>query len=385
MVYITTSEPWTGTFISTSTVPHSGTIPGSIIVQTPIVYVSTTEPWTGTTTYTTSIDPSGTVPGTIIIRTPFSYTRTTQPWTGTIDSTTTVAPSGTIPGTVIVLTPIPLSLTFNKPSYCDSLCSFGSSNAFVSASRAGVAVAGVLITITIPSGFTFSGGSGTFSGSSNAQGVLSIPSFTIPCNSCNMTIISFTITAIAAGASQATAQVESGNLLSFTILSNHTIRITENSNCNYAGSLYAYYALFKYPICTSGFTINEGKASAKMIISCPCSANYSTFAVETALDNLFIPAHSSIYIPFRMATLCQPGGSPISPVYGSLTLGAPYIYPVLANIFIADQSINRLTGPHDSSYFLDYPTGSNEVTFYRTTPASSQLMQCLPGALEDED
>nr|BBF98343.1 flox protein [Saccharomyces cerevisiae] len=106
---ITTTEPWTGTFTSTSTemttitgtngVPTDETI---IVVKTPTTAstaITTTEPWTRT--FTSTPTEMTTVTGTnglptdetiIVIRTPTTANTiitTTEPWTGTFTSTST--------------------------------------------------------------------------------------------------------------------------------------------------------------------------------------------------------------------------------------------------------------------------------------------------------
>ncbi|CAI4237827.1 ADQ_G0000060.mRNA.1.CDS.1 [Saccharomyces cerevisiae] len=106
---ITTTEPWTGTFTSTSTemttitgtngVPTDETV---IVVKTPTTantIVTTTEPWTGT--FTSTSTEMTTVTGTnglptdetvIVVKTPTTANTiitTTEPWTGTFTSTST--------------------------------------------------------------------------------------------------------------------------------------------------------------------------------------------------------------------------------------------------------------------------------------------------------
>ncbi|CAI4241229.1 AMM_1a_G0000960.mRNA.1.CDS.1 [Saccharomyces cerevisiae] len=105
----TTTEPWTGTFTSTST--EMTTVTGTngqptdetvIVIRTPTsegLITTTTEPWTGT--FTSTSTEMTTVTGTngqptdetvIVIRTPTSeglITTTTEPWTGTFTSTST--------------------------------------------------------------------------------------------------------------------------------------------------------------------------------------------------------------------------------------------------------------------------------------------------------
>ncbi|CAI4521983.1 CPA_1a_G0025610.mRNA.1.CDS.1 [Saccharomyces cerevisiae] len=106
-IITTTTEPWTGTFTSTSTemttvtgtngVPTDETV---IVIRTPTsegLITTTTEPWTGT--FTTTSTEMTTITGTngvptdetvIVIRTPTSeglITTTTEPWTGTFTTT----------------------------------------------------------------------------------------------------------------------------------------------------------------------------------------------------------------------------------------------------------------------------------------------------------
>ncbi|CAH1828128.1 unnamed protein product [Saccharomyces cerevisiae] len=105
----TTTEPWTGTFTSTST--EMTTVTGTngqptdetvIVIRTPTsegLISTTTEPWTGT--FTSTSTEMTTITGTngqptdetvIVIRTPTSeglVTTTTEPWTGTFTSTST--------------------------------------------------------------------------------------------------------------------------------------------------------------------------------------------------------------------------------------------------------------------------------------------------------
>ncbi|CCA40789.1 hypothetical protein PP7435_CHR4-0629 [Komagataella phaffii CBS 7435] len=104
--YVTTTQPWTGTYETTYTVPPTGTEPGTVVIETPVTYVTTTQPWTGTYETTYTVPPTGTEPGTVVIETPVTYVTTTKPWTGTYETTHTVPASGTEPGTVIIETPI---------------------------------------------------------------------------------------------------------------------------------------------------------------------------------------------------------------------------------------------------------------------------------------
>ncbi|CAI4520303.1 BHH_G0025500.mRNA.1.CDS.1 [Saccharomyces cerevisiae] len=105
----TTTEPWTGTFTSTSTemttiTDTNGQLTDEtvIVIRTPTsegLITTTTEPWTGT--FTSTSTEMTTVTGTngqptdeavIVIRTPTSeglITTTTEPWTGTFTSTST--------------------------------------------------------------------------------------------------------------------------------------------------------------------------------------------------------------------------------------------------------------------------------------------------------
>ncbi|CAI5229852.1 ASB_HP2_G0000920.mRNA.1.CDS.1 [Saccharomyces cerevisiae] len=105
----TTTEPWTGTFTSTST--EMTTVTGTngqptdetvIVIRTPTsegLITTTTEPWTGTFTSTstevitiTGTNGQPTDETVIVIRTPTSeglITTTTEPWTGTFTSTST--------------------------------------------------------------------------------------------------------------------------------------------------------------------------------------------------------------------------------------------------------------------------------------------------------
>ncbi|AOA63514.1 hypothetical protein KP2612_004219 [Komagataella phaffii] len=104
-VYVTTTQPWTGTYETTYTITPTGSEPGTVIIETPELYVTTTQPWTGTYETTYTITPTGSEPGTVIIETPESYVTTTQPWTGTYETTYTITPTGSEPGTVIIETP----------------------------------------------------------------------------------------------------------------------------------------------------------------------------------------------------------------------------------------------------------------------------------------
>ncbi len=106
VTYVTTTQPWTGTYETTYTVPPTGTEPGTVVIETPVTYVTTTQPWTGTYETTYTVPPTGTEPGTVVIETPVTYVTTTKPWTGTYETTHTVPASGTEPGTVIIETPI---------------------------------------------------------------------------------------------------------------------------------------------------------------------------------------------------------------------------------------------------------------------------------------
>ncbi|KAG9255505.1 uncharacterized protein F5Z01DRAFT_672816 [Emericellopsis atlantica] len=99
---------------ATYTTPPSGTQPGTVVVETPVVRTTTIT--TGvpniTGTQTTTIPASGTVPGTVIIQTPENedpgtVTFTTGDSTITGPTTFTIPASGTVPGTVIVETPDP--------------------------------------------------------------------------------------------------------------------------------------------------------------------------------------------------------------------------------------------------------------------------------------
>ncbi|CAY71606.1 Hypothetical protein PAS_chr4_0363 [Komagataella phaffii GS115] len=112
--YVTTTQPWTGTYETTYTVPPTGTEPGTVVIETPVTYVTTTQPWTGTYETTYTVPPTGTEPGTVVIETPVTYVTTTQPWTGTYETTYTVPPTGTEPGTVVIETPVTY-VTTTKP------------------------------------------------------------------------------------------------------------------------------------------------------------------------------------------------------------------------------------------------------------------------------
>lgn len=97
-----------------TTIPPSGTVSGTVILESPPSYVTSYEEYTGTAVLTASattrtvIPPSGTVSGTIIVGTPRErYVTTTRAYTGTSPITaptpvTTIPPNGNIPGTVIV-------------------------------------------------------------------------------------------------------------------------------------------------------------------------------------------------------------------------------------------------------------------------------------------
>ncbi len=79
-----------------------------MLVQVPISYTTTTQVWTGSAATTTTVAPSGAAPGTVIVQTPPGYVTTTSGYAGSVTRTTTVAaPSGTARGTVVVQTPLP--------------------------------------------------------------------------------------------------------------------------------------------------------------------------------------------------------------------------------------------------------------------------------------
>ncbi|QUC22861.1 uncharacterized protein UV8b_07102 [Ustilaginoidea virens] len=115
--YITLTQALTGTNTAptTVTIAPSGTVPGSIIIQTPLTpagFITITLPLTGSGSVpvTVAIPPSGTIPGTVLIQTPPAtgqYITITQPLTGTISVpvTITIPPRGTVPGTIIIQTP----------------------------------------------------------------------------------------------------------------------------------------------------------------------------------------------------------------------------------------------------------------------------------------
>ncbi|KAK7980533.1 hypothetical protein PG989_012990 [Apiospora arundinis] len=70
----TLGRQYSGTSVTTTTVPPSGTAAGTVIVQQPTGYVTTTAQYTGTakisSATTTTVPPSGTAPGTVIVQTP---------------------------------------------------------------------------------------------------------------------------------------------------------------------------------------------------------------------------------------------------------------------------------------------------------------------------
>ncbi|KAK8025564.1 hypothetical protein PG990_003387 [Apiospora arundinis] len=72
--YTTVTTQYSGTSVTTTTVPPSGTAAGTVIVQQPTGYVTTTAQYTGTakisSATTTTVPPSGTAPGTVIVQTP---------------------------------------------------------------------------------------------------------------------------------------------------------------------------------------------------------------------------------------------------------------------------------------------------------------------------
>ncbi|CCA40100.1 Hypothetical protein PP7435_CHR3-1157 [Komagataella phaffii CBS 7435] len=105
-VYVTTTQPWTGTYETTYTITPTGSEPGTVIIETPELYVTTTQPWTGTYETTYTITPTGSEPGTVIVEIPVSYVNSTQISTSTYDTTDTVLSSGVEPGTIAIETPI---------------------------------------------------------------------------------------------------------------------------------------------------------------------------------------------------------------------------------------------------------------------------------------
>ncbi|KAH8899952.1 hypothetical protein GQ53DRAFT_758089 [Thozetella sp. PMI_491] len=108
--YATITTLYPGSITTTTTVPPAGLIQGTVIIQTPGVYTTVTTVYTGpgtiaAPTTVTTISASGVVPGTVIVQTPGSFTTQTTIYAGSITTTTTVPPSGNVAGTVIVQTP----------------------------------------------------------------------------------------------------------------------------------------------------------------------------------------------------------------------------------------------------------------------------------------
>ncbi|KXS93566.1 hypothetical protein AC578_12 [Pseudocercospora eumusae] len=133
----TTVPPYDRTLTArytSTTIPPSGTQPGTVIIVEPTperyVTITTTAPYDRTLTapYTaTTIEPSGTAPGTVIVVDPprGRYVTRTVPYTGTTPITgpvtvTTIFPSGTLPGTYDVAIPF-VSSSSSSPSATPSL------------------------------------------------------------------------------------------------------------------------------------------------------------------------------------------------------------------------------------------------------------------------
>ncbi|KAI8686118.1 hypothetical protein NCS55_00286300 [Fusarium keratoplasticum] len=140
--YITITRPYTGAEpitapITVTTIPPTGTDPGTVIIETPDAtteaapttsapeptYVTIYRPYTGSDTITapvtvTTIAPTNGEPGTVIIETQVSQTQSDsyvtvyRPYTGTASysepiTVTTIAPTNGEPGTVIIETLAP--------------------------------------------------------------------------------------------------------------------------------------------------------------------------------------------------------------------------------------------------------------------------------------
>ncbi|KAJ4323976.1 hypothetical protein N0V84_004068 [Fusarium piperis] len=148
--YITITRPYSGVDpitgpITVTTIPPTGTDPGTVIIETPVAqttsefdpsYITITRPYRGIDPITgpitvTTIPPTGTDPGTVIIETPEaqttsvfgpSYITITRPYSGVDPITgpitvTTIPPTGTDPGTVIIETPVTQTTSEFDPSY----------------------------------------------------------------------------------------------------------------------------------------------------------------------------------------------------------------------------------------------------------------------------
>jgi len=100
--------------VTISTVPPTGTAPGTVIVATPGTYVTTTGVFTGSGTLsapmTLTIQPSGTMPGTVVVEVPATTVTTTVPYSGTSSLsgplTITITQTATEPGALIIQTPL---------------------------------------------------------------------------------------------------------------------------------------------------------------------------------------------------------------------------------------------------------------------------------------
>nr|WP_298578017.1 hypothetical protein [uncultured Microbacterium sp.] len=92
-------------------------------------------------------------------------------WTIPVIATAAIAPAASASGT--------LALAFNQATYTGTACST-ITGAYVTATTNGAAAAGVPVTVTLSNGYTFAGGSTSYTGSSDGSGRVSLPAISVP-------------------------------------------------------------------------------------------------------------------------------------------------------------------------------------------------------------
>ncbi len=74
----------------------------------------------------------------------------------------------------------PVTLAFNQPTYTSKGCQTITGATVTATVDNGVPQAGISVSILLPNGYTFSGGSTTYTGVTNGSGVMSVPAITTP-------------------------------------------------------------------------------------------------------------------------------------------------------------------------------------------------------------
>ncbi|WP_022878632.1 hypothetical protein [Microbacterium sp. B19] len=92
-------------------------------------------------------------------------------WSIPVIATAAVAPAASASGT--------LALAFNQASYTGTACST-ITGAYVTATTNGTPTTGASITVTLSNGYTFAGGSATYTSTSDASGRVSLPAISVP-------------------------------------------------------------------------------------------------------------------------------------------------------------------------------------------------------------